>query len=90
VRRERGAPGGASGSHIPLVRMSPEQHRTLHELQERHPETVIDVDRGPGGSIEAKLTEQGDPAERYIFGRDAEEMLEKVTEAIEPAEPDSG
>ncbi len=67
--------------------MTPEQHARLSDLRQQHPDTGIEVGRGPGGSVEAKVTERGDPGERYIFGHDAEEMLAKVTEAIE-ADPD--
>jgi hypothetical protein len=73
--------------HIPLVAMSPEQHARLSGLQERHPDTGIEVNRGPGGSVEATVTSPDYPPEHHIFGRDADEMLEKVTEAIE-ADPD--
>jgi hypothetical protein len=73
--------------HIPLVAMSPEQLGRLSDLQQRHPDTGIEVNRGPCGSVEATVTTEDYPPERHIFGRDADDMLARVTDAIEP-DPD--
>ena len=70
--------------HIPLVAMSPEQHRELNDLQQQHPECGIAVTAvTPGGAVEATVTTRGYPPVRHIFGYDAGDMLDRVAKAIE-------
>lgn len=72
-----------------IVVLTVPQQRRLNTLRDHHHEIGVHIGRGPCGSLEATVTDDGWPPEHHIFGRDAEEMLAKVERAVE-GEPDTG